>query len=376
MRILIVTDDSDLLTAKRTAARRWAAVAPALAARCGDVEIATLREMGPLHSSVRARGHDAFALRCGSRWKLPLAILRLAIHIRRRRFDVVHADETIPALVGGCAALIARARVRVYFRSHAEGSRLHALVSRLATKVTSLTLCASDAVAQLAREVDGAHHSRIRVVPNGSPPLRAVTEGEVRELKERLRIDAGAFVVAAVARLREEKGIDSLLKAMEGLGPALQRPAHLVIVGSGPEETYLRALAASMTRFEAHFVGHQDDLAPWYAVADVVCVPSRREAFGLVTLEAMATAKPVVASSVGGLVEVVDEGITGVLVSPDDSHALTSALLDLAKSRAKRVQLGNAGRERFSSSFTIDAMAAGWCRCYRDALPHDLSPAR
>ena len=366
MRVLILLDDSDSETARETVFRRWSRLIPLLSRRCGEVITVTLRERGPLHGFLDANGYVSLALRSGSRWQTPLAIARLARFLRTHPVDIVHGHETIPAVVAGVAGLCSRPSTRrVYFREFTEGSTLQNLVSRFATTLTSATMGASRTVARYAIDVDGADTRRVSVVPNGVEPLRPVDVNEVQGIKNQLGIPPQGFVVLCVARLRVEKGIDVLIQAMEELGHRATGGVHLVVVGSGPEKERLVGQVSATSSFVSHFVGHMSDLAPWYATADVVCVPSRREAFGLVAIEAMAAAKPVVASRVGGLSETIEEGINGLLVEARSARALADALDRLRVDKAERLRLGGEGRRRFEATYTLEAMADRWVEQYR-----------
>src|SRR5262249_43799431 len=154
-----------------------------------------------------------------------------------------------------------------------------------------------------------------------------------------------------LSRFHREKGLDTLIRAVRSL-----RSVHLVIAGSGPEESDLRALAASSPH-PVHFLGHRDDIPCLMQLADVVAIPSRREAFGRVVLEAMANGRPVVATRAGGLVEAVIDGETGLLVPVDDEQALAAALHQLLSDAPLARKYGEAARERYRSRHTMVHMA-------------------
>lgn len=368
MRIVIVADDSNIQTGKETAARWWAGVIPRLAAAAGEVRLVTLRDPGPVHTVLKDMGYEAAALHCRSFWQLPAAIVRLARYLRRVKVDVIDGQETIPAFVAGCAGLVTGVRVRIYFRHRTVGRWLHSIASRVTTMVTTMTIAPSEAVARCASLTDRAEPSRIRIIPNGIAPLRMVTEEEIAELKFELGVEDGSFVILSIARLRPEKTLDTALAAGDLLAATSRDRIHLVIVGTGPEEERLKLIASRQRSLVSHFVGHQNDVAPWYGLADVVCIPSRREPFGLVALEAMSASKPVIASRVDGLPEVVAPDVTALVVDPGDVTGFAEALNYLKAFPSERRRLGEAGRERFETSFTLDSAIPRWAQCYRDAL--------
>jgi glycosyltransferase involved in cell wall biosynthesis len=197
-------------------------------------------------------------------------------------------------------------------------------------------ICASRALAQDAREL-GARE--VRVIPSGVDVPAGV--GEPADPPE----------VLFVGRLSAEKGILDLVQAAEGM--------PLVVAGDGP----LRAQVPGALGFVPHH-----ELGPLYERAAVVAVPSHREGFGVVALEAMAHGRPVVASAVGGLLDIVVDGATGLLVPPGDVAALRAALERLLADPELRRRLGAAGRERAREQFAWPAVTDATIAAYEDAL--------
>ena len=157
--------------------------------------------------------------------------------------------------------------------------------------------------------------------------------------------------VLFVGRLSAEKGILELVEAARGL--------PLRIVGDGP----LRAQVPGAVGFVP-----PGALGPWYERAAVVAVPSRREGYGVVAREAMAWGRPVVAAAVGGLLDAVDDGETGLLVPPGDVAALRGALERLLADEGLRARLGTAARAKARSTLSFDAAADALLAVYEDAL--------
>jgi glycosyltransferase involved in cell wall biosynthesis len=157
--------------------------------------------------------------------------------------------------------------------------------------------------------------------------------------------------VLYAGRLSPEKGVDDLVEAARGL--------PLVVAGDGP----LRERVPGALGFVPH-----DELGRLYAQAAVVACPSRREGFGVVCAEAMAHGRPVVASAVGGLLDLVVDGETGLLVPPRDVGALRAALQKLLGDRELRRRLGAAARERIRKHFAWPAVTDATIAAYEEAV--------
>lgn len=218
-------------------------------------------------------------------------------------------------------------------------ARLVALVERCLSYITDTVVCISEHDRHVALRM-GIPDKKLRVVLNGialnAPPKRPLEIGW----------PDGCLKVLFVGRFDAQKGVDVLLAAVK----ALQGSVHAVlaggvVLGDGakfgiPENA---TLAGWLTRSEIESL---------FSQADVLVVPSRWEGFGLIAVEGMRAGLPVVASNVGGLKEVVLDGVTGVLVQPGSSEALCDALIGL--NRERRVDLGIAGRSRFVELYTVD----------------------
>src|SRR5262249_14360780 len=199
---------------------------------------------------------------------------------------------------------------------------------------------------------------KVTIIPNGLDAANVVA-GPPRT---RLR------TIVMVANLRAEKGHDVLLDAAADV---LRRvpDVHFDLVGAGPELDSLRARARA--RGGDHAVtsaGHCDDVAARLAAADVFVLPSRSEAFPNAVLEAMAAGLPIVASAVGGILELIDDGRTGVLVPPGDPGALADALCRLIGDPPHGARLGDAARVDARARYSFDRMVAAFEQLYLTEL--------
>ena len=268
-------------------------------------------------------------------WALPPMVGSMAAAVRRagRHADLVHA-HWLPA--GVIAAVSGRPFVVTLHGSDMELARRAPPAARLALGRARVVVAVSRALAEQATRL-GARD--VRVVPNGValPP-------EVGQ-------EAEPPAVLFAGRLSPEKGIDDLLAAADGL--------PLVVAGDGP----LRGRVPGALGFVS-----RDELARLYGRAAVVACPSRREGLGVVCAEAMAHARPVVASAVGGLLDLVVDGETGLLVRPGDRAGLRAALERLLGDRDLRRRLGAAGRERIAALCSWDRVTEETLGAYSDAL--------
>ena len=273
-----------------------------------------------------------------SPWKALLVPLFLLSYARAARAaargaDLVHAHwlpSALPALATGRPFVVQLHGTDVEIALRAPWA------FRWLVRRARLVICPSAALADAARAL-GARE--VRVVPEGVALPDAAAEPEEPPH------------VLYVGRLSEEKGLRELVEATHDL--------PRVIVGDGP----LRDLVPDAVGFVP-----RRELGPYYERAAVVACPSRREGYGVVAREAMAHGRPVVATAVGGLVDAVEDGVTGVLVPPRDPGELRSALERLLGDAELRRRLGVTGRavarERFSWQRATEATLAA----YRDAL--------
>ena len=266
---------------------------------------------------------------------LPAMLGSFSLAARRasRDADLVHA-HWLPA--GAVALTTGKPFVVQLWGTDVELARRATSLARRVLRRARLVICASNALADSAREL-GARE--VRVIPSGvDVPEEVAEEAEPPE-------------VLFAGRLSPEKGILELVEAANGM--------TLVVAGDGP----LRDRVPGALGFVPHHA-----LGPLYERAAVVAVPSHREGFGVVCAEAMAYGRPVVAGAVGGLLDLVADGETGLLVPPRDVPALREALERLIGDRELRRRMGEAARERVRSRFAWPAVTDATLAAYEEAL--------
>ena len=294
-------------------------------------------------------------------------IFRFARVLREQAFDVVHCHDTYTNWFAGLAARVARLPLLTSKR-WIGGQRKHLLLSRVAYRVSTRVLANSAGVARTLVDQDGVPPERIVVVPNfvEDAAFLEPSAAEIARRREALGIGPRHPVIGCVARLRPEKGQATLLRAAARLTERWPDLA-VVLIGDGPEEQGLRALAAELgIAGRVCFAGHQPNRPNPHAVFDVSVLASDHEGFPNTVVEAMAAGRPVVASDVGGVPDAVRHEKTGLLTPPRDSSAVAAALARLLDAPEWAAALGARGREVARASFTRDPVIAQLTTVYRD----------
>ncbi|MGQ0607985.1 MAG: glycosyltransferase family 4 protein [Chloroflexota bacterium] len=282
-----------------------------------------------------------------------LAVRELAAWLRREEIDLVHSHMFRAEVLGTRAAVAAGTPV-IMATVHSSRVRSPADTALLASLTPQMDrlIVPSDSIAHKVRR-EGRDRSRFAVIPNGVDLSRFASPAPPCTMRDEFEIPCGAPLLGVVARLEPEKGHRFLLDAM----PAILESAPdtwLAVVGEGSEADALTARAAAISD-RIVFTGRRDDVSALTADLTVAVLPSLREAQGISILEAMARRRPVVASAVGGIPEVITSGVDGLLVPPADSGALASAIGSLLGSPALRERLGEAGYRTVRDQFSIDA---------------------
>ena len=339
-----------------------------------EFETAVLCGEGELVPTFRAAGIPVHLLKARSRFD-PLALRRLVALLRERRFDVVHSHLFRADIYGGLAVgQVGQPRPFLVSTRHNDDrfflNPFIGIIHYLLSARQDMIIAISDHVAHFTIARGVRHPGRVRRVYHGlRPPDTALQQREGQRIREEeLRVAPEAFLVGNVGRLAPQKGQRHLIEAMPLL---LERvpTAHAVIAGGGDLEPYLRDLAEELEVDErVHVLGPRQDIPALMHALDVFAMPSIWEGFGLVLLEAMAAARPIVASRTATIPEVVLDNETGLLVPAGDPAALAEALARLAGDPALARRLGEAGRERLQKHFSIDKMVGDTETLYRELL--------
>jgi glycosyltransferase involved in cell wall biosynthesis len=303
--------------------------------------------------------------------------LRIRADIRRHRYDVVHTHTSVAGAMGRVAAWTARTPVRVHmlhaFAGHDAVPQPRRSLFRAFERALGLFTTHYVAGSAFIRDVGVRRRivpaARTTVIPYSSrQQVGDATPADRARLRAGLGLPPDAQLVALVGRVEDQKGVDHLIRAARTV-VAEVAGAHVVVVGDGTRRAEMERLAAGLGLTDrVHFTGWRHDLTDVMRAIDVLALPSRWEAFGIVNLEAMAAAKPVVGFAVEGIPEVVVDGETGLLSPAGDEEALARDLVRVLTDPDLAARLGAAGRRRFVERYAPEEMARAHVELYERLL--------
>lgn len=287
--------------------------------------------------------------------------------VRQHQIDIIHCNSSLLPTGGVVSRLTGKPCVYHVRETHLVARRFLWLVySRYLWALADCLICVSEAAKSQFNRLARSRASRIYVVPNG------LDLGEIDRTLARLhgatfRAELGVRpdekLVGVIGRISEIKGQDIAVRAFALLPERVRRTARLLLVGDTfpGHEDYLEHVLGLIETLgvsdQVQYCGFRHDIAAVLNSLDVLVLPSYYDAFPGAVVEAMAFRVPVVASRVGGVVEQVVEGVTGLLVTPGDPHQLSEALAVVLEDRHLARQMGAAGRRLVEEKFSIERTA-------------------
>lgn len=294
----------------------------------------------------------------------PVGATRAARSVRSlaRGVDIVHAH----GLTAGWTAVAARTGLPVVVTVHnvvlAEAAgRATPVLRRLESRLPRAVDRVIAVSPQIAHHLGGPDDSISVIIPASDPPAPVASSADLRG---RLGLADDTRLIVTVARLHPQKAIGDLLVAMAEVRDRVGL-VHLAVVGDGPERTELEARSTGLgLDGVVTFVGEHHDAAGWMAAADLVAVSSIWEGSPLVVAEALQLGRPLVATDVGDVAEVVHDGRTGRLVPPSSPHHLADAIVDLLSDPERAAVLGAAARPVAAKRYGVDTLVGAVADVY------------
>ena len=310
-------------------------------------------------------------------------LMRLHKFLRGQPYRVVHTHTSKAGFVGRFAAWLARVPVIIHtvhgFAFHERSPRavllFYTWLERVASRWCDRIVSVSEFHCRWALELGICDPGKILAIPNGITPAASSQSVAAGQLRQTLGARADDVLVFSTARLAPDKGLDYLIHAAAKLAQT-DRRYQFAVAGDGPMRPSLEKLAADLGVSDmVTFLGFRQDIADLLGACDLVALPSLREGMSISMLEAMAAAKPIVASSIGSNRELAAQAGMARLVPPADAAALAEAIRELGQTPALRARLSSEARALFEGRYTEDKMLDSYRRLYFELL-HEKAPAR
>jgi glycosyltransferase involved in cell wall biosynthesis len=316
---------------------------------------------GPFASYAAESGFDSFTIPMKHRLDIT-TIKPIRQFIKQQDISIVHTHGVRANLVARLAAKQEGKPVVTTVHSVLDydyDSRLKAnfarIITRLTNNKTDCFIAISGAIKNDLLKM-GIPENKIELIYNGLDPGKFNTNHNLQALRERLGIKPDRLVISMIARLHPVKGQEYFLQAARIIKES-GIPAQYLLVGEGISRDKLEAMVDQLElRSDVIMPGYYSAVEDIYALSDIICLPSLMEGLGLVVLEAMYFKVPVIASNVGGIPEIIKDGVNGLLVKPRDSQALASAVIRVISDQKLRNQLIIEGQKKVSE-FSPENMA-------------------
>ncbi|MCX7982778.1 MAG: glycosyltransferase family 4 protein [Syntrophales bacterium] len=333
--------------------------------------------VGPFHASLPS--YVTFHATDFSRRTDVRTLFHLVKIVKKHRLDIVHGQggraeffARLAARLGGAKSYISTIAMPVegYDVSPPRGI-LYQFFDRATEHLVSRFLVCSSALEQLLIEEHGIEKERVCKIYNGIEwreyDPRSLSE-ERKETRNRLGLREENPLVGTVGRLVWQKGFFFFLKAIPIIYHALPK-TRFVLVGDGPLRKDLEEEAKRLKIMDRlFFAGHTTEVNKFMAAMDVVVIPSLREGFPMVTLEAMSLEKPIVATEIDGINEQIQSGKDGILVPPQSPESLARAVVTLLQDRDYAASLGRSARKKVISEFSLEKMIEKTIAVYEDQI--------
>ncbi|MBT3881152.1 MAG: glycosyltransferase [Candidatus Scalindua sp.] len=288
----------------------------------------------------------------------PVGIYKLYKLLKYHRIDLIHTHAYSAGTIGRISAFLAGVSVIISHNHsvHDYYNKYYHFVEWLLSLITDRIICVSDTVKRFTSETQGISAKRLVTIHNGINDVCSVSGKAIVDLKEELGILPEYTVIGTVTHMEEHKGILYLIQAASHLLRS-RKDLIFLLVGDGAQEEELKKLCVNL-KIEKNviFTGERSDIPEMLSLIDIFVLPSVREGLGLSILEAMACGKPVIATNVGGIPEVVEDGVSGILVPPKEPDTLHGAIVELLDDKGKRDVMGLNGKRICDESFNVRTM--------------------
>lgn len=351
-------------------------MAPELQRQGFDVRVVVLqdREGNPAAEKLRDRGISVELLALDKLRRIG-QFSRAIRRLRDMKPDVIHAHLEAATILTGVARVVLGVPVVATLHTLEHPERFSRASARLWVRdrflinVFDRVICLSSALEAEARQ-HGLANARVTSISNGIDvqQFERMPVEAARAMRTEFGIPETAALVITVAVLRQQKGIDRLIRAMQRVRASIT-DVHLLVIGDGEDRQRLENLSEELGLCDAvTFAGFREDVAGLLGGADLFVLPTLWDALPTVLIEAMAAHLPIVASNVGGIPDMVRDGVEGLLVPTDDDEALATAISQIMSDAALREDMALAARLRAETAFSLPNQVGKVAALYREVI--------
>lgn len=325
-------------------------------AQRGHLCIVSGQPASPLLERAAGKGLKTEAVAMPSEWSLS-AVRTLVRVLKRERIQVIHMHTSHACTLGGWAARLAGVPVRIISRRVDFSVKSNPFRKLKYQWGVDRIVAISEGVRNVLIK-DGLDPNRIEVIRSGIDPRPFDPSYPAGEARREFGIPEQSHVIGCVAHFADHKGHRDLIESAPRVAAAVP-DVRFLLVGEGELKHKIEHQIIRL-KLEKYFIltGFRNDIPRLLAAMDIVVLSSHLEGLGTSLLDAMAMARPVVATRVGGIPEMVEDGVNGRLVPPRDPDALAGALIELLNQPDERKRMGEAGRARMLGKFSADAMVS------------------
>lgn len=314
-----------------------------------NFQVGYLKQEGPIAEELRKEGIPVYSLN---------NFFKLYRFLRKNKIHLLHTHLYRANILGRVAGAVTKTPVVICSQRSIDDwkKNRHILADRWTAGLADVIIANSQAIKSLLVEREKIPADKIEVVYNGVDTAGYVPRQTPEVLKAALKIDSITPVIGYIGRLHREKGADFIPEIASRLKRYVNN-FKILMIGDGPlEEELKRNIEKRGLVKDITLISTKQNILDFIYLMDVVILPSREESFPQVILEAMKMAKPVVVSDVGGVKEIVTNGVNGIVVHRDDLEIFTQAIYHLLKDRNKALAMGQAGKEHVRRNFPLEKM--------------------
>lgn len=297
--------------------------------------------------------------------------------LREGMFDIVHTHTSVGGFLGRIAAKSVGIpcviwTIHGWAFNYSYGTfvqrRFFKTIEKFLDRFTDHYVAVSRNMLEVGIQTRVTTSEKVSVIYHGIEADKYEIRDRHSSLRKELGIGEDIPIVGNIGRIEPQKAVDDFLKAAKSVKNQIPN-AKFLVVGDGPLRNDMERLSIQLgIEGDVIFTGWKKNVKEYMDVMDVVCIPSLWEALPFLLLEAMAMKKPIVATSVGGIPEVVDNGKTGILIPPSRPEDMARAIINLIGNKRIAEEMGEAGKQRVRQLFSIEQMIMHYEKLYFDLL--------